>query len=55
MCKTAVFFGEELARYGFGESHPFNSNRIYAFWSRANALGLVKSNQIQIEAPELAD
>ena len=55
MCKTAVFFGEELARYGFGEAHPFNSNRIYAFWSKANALELVKSNQIQIEAPELAD
>jgi acetoin utilization protein AcuC len=55
MCKTAVFFGEELARYGFGESHPFNSNRIYAFWSRANALELVKSNQIQIEAPARAD
>ena len=55
MCKTAVFFGEELARYGFGESHPFNSNRIYAFWSRANALELVKSNQIQIEFPERAD
>ncbi|HEY7111249.1 MAG TPA: acetoin utilization protein AcuC [Nitrososphaeraceae archaeon] len=55
MCKTAVFFGEELARYGFGESHPFNSNRIYAFWSKANVLGLVDSDQIQIETPTQAD
>jgi acetoin utilization protein AcuC len=55
MCKTAVFFGEELARYGFGESHPFNSNRIYAFWSKAKVLGLVNSDQIQIETPAQAD
>jgi acetoin utilization protein AcuC len=55
MCETALFFGQELAKYGFGESHPFNSNRIYAFWSKVNALNLDKSNQIQIETPELAD
>jgi acetoin utilization protein AcuC len=33
MCQTAVFFGEELARYGFGTSHPLGNDRIYAFWS----------------------
>lgn len=34
MCQTAVFFGEELARYGFGSSHPFGNDRVYAFWSK---------------------
>jgi acetoin utilization protein AcuC len=55
MSKTAVFFGEELAKYGFGETHPFNSNRIYSFWSKFCALNLDKSDQIQIERPEIAD
>ncbi|MFZ0328616.1 MAG: acetoin utilization protein AcuC [Nitrososphaeraceae archaeon] len=54
MCRTAVFFGEELARYGFGRSHPFNSNRLYAFWSKFNELNFQKSNQIKIELPEIA-
>jgi acetoin utilization protein AcuC len=34
MCETAVFFGEELARYGFGSSHPWGTDRIYAFWAK---------------------
>jgi len=54
MCKTAVFFGEELASYGFGNSHPFNSNRIFAFWSMFKSLNLEKSIQIRIEKPEIA-
>jgi acetoin utilization protein AcuC len=54
MSKTAVFFGEELAKYGFGETHPFNSNRIYSFWSKFCALNLDKSDHIQIERPEIA-
>ena len=53
MCKTAVFFGEELARYGFGDAHPFNSNRIFAFWSKFCALNLHQSSHIQIERPEI--
>ena len=53
MCKTAVFFGEELAGYSFGSAHPFNSNRIYAFWSKLCALNLDKSNQIRIERPAI--
>jgi acetoin utilization protein AcuC len=52
MCTTAVFFGEELAKYSFGKSHPFNSDRIYAFWSKFNALELDKSTQIRIEKPD---
>src|SRR5918996_642121 len=52
MCKTAVFYGDELARYSFGEAHPFNANRIHAFWSKFCALGLDKADHIQIERPE---
>src|SRR5918911_1444880 len=52
MCKTAVFFGEQLASYSFGKAHPFNSNRIHAFWSKFCALRLDKSTQIHIESPE---
>jgi len=55
MCRTAVFFGEELARYGFGQSHPFNSNRLYAFWSKFNELNLQKSRQIKVATPEMAN
>ena len=54
-CSTAVFFGEELAKYGFGKPHPFGSDRIYAFWSKFNSLDLHKSNQIIIERPVLAN
>jgi acetoin utilization protein AcuC len=51
MCNTAVFFGEELAKYGFGKSHPFNSDRIYAFWSKFRALNLDKAPEIRLEKP----
>jgi acetoin utilization protein AcuC len=53
MCKTAVFLGKELNKYGFGEFHPFNSNRIYWFWSKFNQMNLEKSNKIVIEKPEI--
>jgi acetoin utilization protein AcuC len=52
MCKTAVFYGQELAKYSFGESHPFNSNRLFAFWSKFKTLSLDKDKQIQIKMPE---
>lgn len=51
MCITAVFFGEELANYGFGKLHPMNSDRIYAFWSKFSSLKLDKCSQIRIEKP----
>lgn len=54
MSKTAIFLGEELARYGFGTSHPFNSNRIYSFWSKFDIMNLSKSNQVQKVKPEIA-
>ena len=54
MCRMAVFFGDELARYGFGQSHQFNSNRLLAFWSKFNELELQNSGQIEVEHPEIA-
>ena len=53
MCKTAVFFGDELSKYGFGITHPFNSNRIYSFWSKFKEMSLDKSDKIIIEKPML--
>lgn len=34
MCQTAVFYGEALARYGFGGSHPLGTDRLGAFWNK---------------------
>jgi CRISPR-associated protein Cas1 len=51
VCRTAVFFGDQLARYGFGGSHPWGTDRIYAFWSRLQAEGL----DIVLEEPETTD
>jgi acetoin utilization protein AcuC len=55
MCKTAIYFGEELSRYGFGDHHPFNSHRIYAFWSKFQTEELDKSDNFIIKAPVMAD
>jgi acetoin utilization protein AcuC len=47
----AVFFGDELARYGFGGSHPWGTDRLYAFWNRLqveNIAGVV------VQQPEIA-
>jgi acetoin utilization protein AcuC len=49
MCNTAVFFGDELARYGFGGSHPWGTDRIYAFWSKLQNENVAN---IVVEQPE---
>jgi len=51
VCQTAVFFGKELAKYGFGNSHPWGNDRIYAFWSKLQDKDL---GNIIVEEPELA-
>lgn len=48
---TAVFFGDELARYGFGGSHPWGTDRIYAFWSRLQSENLAN---VVVQQPEIA-
>jgi acetoin utilization protein AcuC len=55
MCRTAVFFGDELARYAFGNFHPWHSDRIFAFWSKFQNDNLDNSIQIVIKDPVLAD
>jgi len=37
---TCVYIGDELARYGFGQGHPFGPDRLGAFWKQAQASGL---------------
>jgi acetoin utilization protein AcuC len=51
MCNTAVFYGDELARYGFGGSHPWSTERIHAFWRR---LSTERLDNLVIEEPEIA-
>ena len=37
---VCVYIGEALASYGFGHGHPFGPDRLDAFWSRAQRVGL---------------
>lgn len=38
--KVCVYVGEALAAYGFGQGHPFGTDRLDAFWNYAQARGL---------------
>ena len=38
---VAVYHGDELARYGFGQGHPFGTDRLAVFWAAMVARGLV--------------
>jgi acetoin utilization protein AcuC len=51
MCKTAVFFGEALASYGFGSGHPLGNDRIFAFWKKLQAENV---SNVVVEKPEIA-
>jgi acetoin utilization protein AcuC len=55
MCQTAVFFGDALARYGFGNLHPWHFNRIFDFWSKFKNENLNISAQVIIKDPVSAD
>ncbi len=44
---TCVYVGEELARYGFGNNHPFGPQRMHSFWDEAQRLGLDKCASIR--------
>ncbi|MBF0097111.1 MAG: acetoin utilization protein AcuC [Magnetococcales bacterium] len=37
---TSVTIGEEIARYGFPDGHPFGPHRMGVFWQEARRLGL---------------
>ena len=52
MCQTAAFYGEALARYGFGGSHPFGTDRLDAFWRKLQSEDI---ENIVIEEPVLGN
>ncbi|MDE2089771.1 MAG: acetoin utilization protein AcuC [Gammaproteobacteria bacterium] len=56
--EVCVYAGEDLARYGFGQGHPFGPDRLAAFWSEMQRRGLdarvcvlppVQADQAEIE------
>ncbi len=47
MQKTRVYLGEALARYGFGEGHPFGPDRLTAFQREFEQQGLDKRCVVQ--------
>ena len=51
MCQTGVFFGEALAAYGFGSSHPLGNDRIYAFWKKLQSQNVAN---VAVQEPVLA-
>jgi acetoin utilization protein AcuC len=53
MNKACVYIGEELARYGFGQGHPFGPDRLGVFWQAARAAGL--EARVAICPPVMAD
>ena len=53
MSKACVYIGEELARYGFGQGHPFGPDRLGVFWQAACAAGL--EARVAVRPPVMAD
>ena len=53
MNKACVYIGEELARYGFGQGHPFGPDRMGVFWQAARAAGL--EARVAVHPPVMAD
>lgn len=51
MGNTAVSYGDELARYGFGGSHPWSTDRIHAFWRRLSSESV---DNLVVDGPEIA-
>ncbi len=50
---VCLHYGEDLARYGFGQGHPFGPDRLDAFWREAQRLALDK--QVCVCAPVMAE
>lgn len=46
---VTVYTGAALARYGFGDTHPFGTDRLDAFWQEAVKQGL--NRRVAIAAP----
>lgn len=52
MNRVRVYYGPELAAYGFGQGHPFGPDRLEAFWREAVRRGL--DAKIAVAAPVLS-
>jgi len=50
---TAVYVGEQLAHYGFGEGHPFGPDRLGAFWEETRRRGL--DRKVTVLDPVMCD
>lgn len=50
---VSVYVGEALARYGFGEGHPFGPDRMGVFWQRMTEQGL--DRRVRVCEPVSAD
>jgi acetoin utilization protein AcuC len=50
---TCVYIGDDLARYGFGQGHPFGPDRLGTFWKQAQAAGL--DRRVVCRSPISAD
>ncbi len=50
---VGVYIGDGLRRYGFGDGHPFGTDRLDAFWNEAVATDLAK--QVQVLNPVSCD
>ncbi len=48
-----VYAGEDIARYGFGNDHPFGLDRFDAFWHEFTKRGL--QHRVQVNPPKQAD
>jgi acetoin utilization protein AcuC len=51
VCLTGVYFGDALATYGFGSSHPLGNDRIYAFWKKFQS---EEVSNVVVEQPVIA-
>ena len=50
---SCVYIGEALARYGFGQGHPFGPDRLAAFWTLAQQQGL--DTHVTVRQPVVAE
>ena len=51
-CTVCVYVGDEIARYGFPDGHPFGPHRMGAFWDEAKLQGL--ADRVQVMQPVVA-
>lgn len=51
--QVCVYAGDELARYGFGDGHPFGPDRFHAFWREFTTQGM--HHRVQILPPVMAE